>query len=118
MVRRNIRDKLGSKIWSSPVIADYGIVYVTYEDNGACKLIAIDCGIEGPAKFTMGTARTECKKEMLYKNKKDMLRKINILIALTLLIIGGLEAQNHSDKIIANLQKPASNSVLVVSHRA
>lgn len=47
-----------------------------------------------------------------------MLRKINILIALTLLIIGGLEAQNHSDKIIANLQKPASNSVLVVSHRA
>ena len=38
-----------------------------------------------------------------------MLRKINILIALTLLIIGGLEAQNHSDKIIANLQKPASN---------
>ena len=33
-------------------------------------------------------------------------------------IIGGLEAQNHSDKIIANLQKPASNSVLVVSHRA
>lgn len=36
-----------------------------------------------------------------------MLRKINILIALTLLIIGGLEAQNHSDKIIANLQKPA-----------
>ena len=36
-----------------------------------------------------------------------MLRKINILIALTLLIIGGLEAQNHSDKIIANGGNPS-----------
>lgn len=47
-----------------------------------------------------------------------MLKKINILIALTLLTIGGLVAQNHSDKIIADLQKPASHSVLVVAHRA
>ena len=47
-----------------------------------------------------------------------MLRKINLLIALTLLLAGGLKAQNHSDQIIANLQEPAARSVLVVSHRA
>ncbi len=43
------KQKLGSKIESSPVISDYGTVYVTVEDGGACKLIAIDCGISGPA---------------------------------------------------------------------
>ena len=47
-----------------------------------------------------------------------MLRKINLLIALTLLLAGGLKAQNLSDQIIANLQEPAARSVLVVSHRA
>lgn len=41
--------QLGTKIWSSPVISDYGIVYIAFEDNGVCKLTAIDCGIEGPA---------------------------------------------------------------------
>lgn len=42
--------KLGDKIWSSPVISEYGTIYVAVEDGGACKLIAIDCGIAGPAK--------------------------------------------------------------------
>ena len=42
-----------------------------------------------------------------------MLRKINLLIALTLLLAGGLKAQNHSDQIIANLQEPAARSVLI-----
>lgn len=43
------RIKLGTKIWSSPVISEYGIIYVAVEDSGSCKLIAIDCGIAGPA---------------------------------------------------------------------
>ncbi len=42
--------KLGTKIWSSPVISDYGLIYITVEDNAECKLIAIDYGIQGPAK--------------------------------------------------------------------
>jgi outer membrane protein assembly factor BamB len=41
--------KLGSKIWSSPVISEYGIIYVTVEDGSECKLIALDYGIKGPA---------------------------------------------------------------------
>lgn len=47
-----------------------------------------------------------------------MFKKINILLVLTLLMVGGGKAQNNSDKIIAALQEPASHSVLVVSHRA
>lgn len=41
--------KLGDNIWSSPVISEYGIIYIAVEDGGACKLVAIDCGIAGPA---------------------------------------------------------------------
>ena len=59
--------QLGSKIWSSPVIADYGIVYVTYEDNGACKLIAIDCGIEGPANSPWAQRGQNAKRNALQK---------------------------------------------------
>lgn len=43
------KEQLGTKVWSSPVISEYGIIYIAYEDNGECKLTAIDCGIEGPA---------------------------------------------------------------------
>lgn len=41
--------KLGDKIWSSPVISEYGTIYVAVEENGNCKLVAVDCGIAGPA---------------------------------------------------------------------
>ena len=44
------KTQLGTKIWSSPVISDYGIIFIAFEDNGVCKLTAIDCGIDGPAK--------------------------------------------------------------------
>ncbi|MDR2556416.1 MAG: PQQ-binding-like beta-propeller repeat protein [Bacteroidales bacterium] len=43
------KEKLGTKIECSPVISDYGTIYICVEDNGACKLVAIDCGISGPA---------------------------------------------------------------------
>lgn len=41
--------RLGDKIWSSPVISEYGTIYVAVEEAGDCKLVAIDCGIAGPA---------------------------------------------------------------------
>ena len=37
-----LKKSIGTKIWSSPVISDYGVLYFTVEDSGACKLIAID----------------------------------------------------------------------------
>jgi outer membrane protein assembly factor BamB len=39
---------LGTKIVSSPVIADYGVLYIAVQDGAACKLVAIDI-VAGPA---------------------------------------------------------------------
>lgn len=61
------KKQLGTRIWSSPVIADYGIIYITYEDNGACKLIAIDCGIEGPAHSPWAQRGQNAKRNALQK---------------------------------------------------
>ena len=41
--------RLGTNMWSSPVIADDGMVYVNLKDGAACKLIAFDMGLTGPA---------------------------------------------------------------------
>ncbi|WP_165043815.1 PKD domain-containing protein [Dysgonomonas sp. ZJ709] len=59
--------KLGTKIWSSPVISEYGIIYVTVEDGGACKLIAIDYGIQGPAKSAWAQRGQNARKTFLQK---------------------------------------------------
>ena len=43
------KKRLGTNMWSSPVIADDGMVYVNLKDGAACKLIAFDMGLTGPA---------------------------------------------------------------------
>jgi PKD repeat protein len=42
------KKSIGTRIWSSPVISDYGVLYFTVEDSGACKLVAISINA-GPA---------------------------------------------------------------------
>lgn len=60
----------GPEIRSLPAM----VLCVTYGDNDACKLTAIDCGIEGPANSPWHSA-DRMQKEMLYKNKKTCLKK-------------------------------------------
>jgi PKD repeat protein len=43
-----LKQSIGTKVWSSPVISDYGVLYFTVEDSGACKLVAIRINA-GPA---------------------------------------------------------------------
>lgn len=59
--------KLGTKIWSSPVISDYGIIYITVEDGNACKLIAIDFGIQGPANSPWAQRGQNARRTFLQK---------------------------------------------------
>lgn len=59
--------QLGTKIWSSPVISDYGIIFIAFEDNGVCKLTAIDCGIDGPAKSVWPQRGQNAKRNGLQK---------------------------------------------------
>jgi outer membrane protein assembly factor BamB len=42
------KEKIGDQIRSSPVIADYGVLYFTVVESGACQLVAIDINA-GPA---------------------------------------------------------------------
>lgn len=59
--------KLGSKIWSSPVISDYGIIYITVEDGDACKLVAIDFGVKGPANSSWAQRGQNARRTFLQK---------------------------------------------------
>lgn len=59
--------KLGTKIWSSPVISDYGIIYITVEDGGACKLVAVDFGIQGPANSPWAQMGQNARRTFLQK---------------------------------------------------
>ena len=43
------KEQIGTNIWSSPVIADNGIIYINLKDGSACKLLAIDMGLDGPS---------------------------------------------------------------------
>ena len=43
------KKQLGTNMWSSPVIADDGTVYINLKDGSPCKLIAFDMGLTGPA---------------------------------------------------------------------
>lgn len=43
------REKIADAMETSPVISDYGIVYVLGQSGGNCRLYAIDIGIAGPA---------------------------------------------------------------------
>lgn len=61
------KENLGTKVWSSPVISDFGIIFIAFEDNGACKLTAIDCGIEGPAKSAWPQRGQNAKRNGLQK---------------------------------------------------
>jgi outer membrane protein assembly factor BamB len=61
------KQKLGSKIESSPVISDYGTIYVAVEDGGDCKLIAIDCGISGPANSAWAQRGGDARRTGLQK---------------------------------------------------
>lgn len=61
------KETLGTKVWSSPVISDFGIIFIAFEDNGACKLTAIDCGIEGPARSAWPQRGQNAKRNGLQK---------------------------------------------------
>lgn len=59
--------KLGTKIWSSPVISEYGIIFVSIEDGSACKLVAIDFGIQGPANSPWAQRGQNARRTFLQK---------------------------------------------------
>jgi PKD repeat protein len=61
-----LKKSIGTKIWSSPVISDYGVLYFTVEDSGACKLIAIEINA-GPAASSWPQAGQNARRDGLQK---------------------------------------------------
>jgi PKD repeat protein len=61
-----LKKSIGTKIWSSPVISDYGVLYFTVEDGGACKLVAIEINA-GPATSSWPQAGQNARRDGLQK---------------------------------------------------
>jgi outer membrane protein assembly factor BamB len=61
-----LKKSIGTKIWSSPVISDYGVLYFTVEDGGACKLVAIEINA-GPAASSWPQAGQNARRDGLQK---------------------------------------------------
>jgi PKD repeat protein len=61
-----LKKSIGTKIWSSPVISNNGVLYFTVEDNAACKLIAIDINA-GPANSPWPQAGQNARRAGLQK---------------------------------------------------
>jgi PKD repeat protein len=63
---QKLKKSIGTKVWSSPVIADYGVLYFTVEEGGACKLVAIEINA-GPANSPWPQAGQNARRDGLQK---------------------------------------------------